>query len=421
MYNVPKTIREILTTINNHGYEAYIVGGAVRDTILGIENQDYDICTNMPLTKIQELYPKFHMMKPNQNRNTGVMIIDGADIEISEFKGLTIEEDLSKRDFTINAIAADKDGNIIDLYKGIEDLKRKKISLIKKDGIAFQENPLQILRAIRIAAKLNFEIDDNCHTHMIANKDKLNSVAVERIYRELIQLLITDNPAKYIRNNLEVIFEIIPELKPMYKFNQNNPWHIYDVLEHTLVVLENTPKNIFLRFAALFHDIGKPKKYFVGKDNNGHFYGHPEESTQMFDKISTRLKMDKKTTKIVRFLIENHDITLSTKPEKIYEFIRVNGIDYIRLLFELKKADNKGQNPELANPVLEELDKLEEIYSNCILVINNLQISPTTIQKLGIKKNKVRLITDDVIKKVLSGNIPNTEEALITYIERRYK
>lgn len=418
---INSTIKKILNQINNNGYEAYLIGGAVRDTLLSQKSNDYDICTNMPLTKLKELYPKFVIMKPNNNRNTGVIIIDKIVIEISEYKGNNLIEDLSNRDFTINAIAQDKDGNIIDPFNGIEALNNQEISLIQENGEAFLKDPLRILRAIRIAAKMNFKIDDNCHNQMLKHKEKLDNIPSERIYRELIQLLITDNPAHYIRENIEVIFQILPELKPMYKFEQHNKWHIYDVLEHTLKVLENTPKNIYLRIAALFHDIGKPSKFFMDEDGVGHFYGHPQEGATIFAKIATRLKIDNKTRKIVKSLIEKHDMTFSKKPEKIYEFIKENGIDFVKLLFELKKADNLGQNLEMSTKTLNELAEIEALYQEYILRFENLSINTEKIIELGIRGKKIKIVLDDIRKKIVTNNLSNTETEIIGYVKDKYR
>ena len=419
--SIHPTIVSLLTLINNQGYEAYLVGGAVRDSILNKPNNDYDICTNMPLHLIKEIYPNFHLMKPNNHRNTGVIRLDGLEIEISEFKGHTIAEDLSNRDFTINAMALDKNGNLIDPYNGVKSLQEKKISLIDKKGKAFEEDPLRILRGIRIAARMNFDIDSNCHAEMEFKKKLLNGVAVERIYRELIQLLITDNPSHYIRENKQIIFEILPELKPMDGFNQHNSWHIYDVFEHTLVVLENTEKNIFLRFAALFHDIGKPSKFFTDDKGIGHFYGHPEKSEEIFKSIATRLKMDNKTKKLVSKLIKDHDSTLSHKPDKIYEFLKTNGFDYTLLLFKLKRADNLGQNPEKTKTVIEELTKLEELYKEHMLRFDNLQINGSKLIELGYSGQRIKLILDDVTKLVVTNQLSNDEVSIMEYISRRHR
>ena len=285
----------------------------------------------------------------------------------------------------------------------------------------FKEDKTRILRAIRIAARMNFIIDDNCKIQMNAQKEHLVNVPSERIYRELIQLLVTDNPAYYIRESKEIFFQIIPELKPMDRFNQHNKWHLYDVFEHTLKVLENTPKNIYLRFAALFHDIGKPEKFFTDDEGIGHFYGHPETGAKIFDEISSRLKMDNKTKKIVRLLIEKHDMTMSKKPEKIYAFIKEYGIDFIPLLFALKRADNKGQNPELANPVLEELSNIEQLYQEHILRFNNLQINGQKLQEMGFKSKKIKIVLDDITKMIVTQKIANTEESITDYISQKYR
>lgn len=418
--SINPSIVEILTLINEQGYESYLVGGAVRDAILDKPNKDYDICTNMPLHKIKELYPKFHIMKPNGHRNTGVMILNGLEIEISEFKGNTIAEDLHNRDFTINAMALDKDGNLIDPYNGLQALQDKKISLIDKQGKALEEDPLRILRGIRIAAKMNFEIDSNCHAQMEFKKKSLSSVAVERVYRELIQILISDRPSHYIRENLSIFFEILPELKPMYKFDQRNPWHIYDVLEHTLVVLDNTEKNIFLRFAALFHDIGKPSKFFADKDGIGHFYGHPDKSEEIFNSVATRLKMDNKTRKLVSRLIKEHDTPLSKKSDKIYEFLKDRGFDYTFLLFKLKRADNLSQNLEKSAPVLDDLAITEEIYKEHMLRFDNLQINGSKLVELGYSGKKIKLILEDITKLVVTNRLPNEEHVIMEYISRRH-
>lgn len=415
------TIVELLTKINECGYEAYLVGGAVRDAILEQPNNDYDICTNMPLHLIKEMYPKFHLMKPNNHRNTGVIRLNGLEIEISEFKGHTIAEDLSNRDFTINAMALDKNGNLIDPYNGVQSLQQKKISLIDKQGTAFQEDPLRILRGIRIAARMNFDIDKNCKTQMEYKKRLLSDVAVERIYRELIQILVSDNPSHYIRDNISIFFEVLPELKPMYKFEQNNSWHVYDVLEHTLVALGNTEKNIYLRFAVLFHDIGKPSKYFEDKEGIGHFYGHPERSAEIFNKIATRIKMDNKTKKLVSSLIQEHDNQLSKKPDKIYEYLKTKGFDYTLLLFKLKRADNLAQNPEKTASVLEDLDITEELYKEYMLRFDNLQVNGSKLIELGYSGKRIKLILDDVSRMVVTNQLANNEQEIIEYISRRHR
>lgn len=422
---VNQLIFEVLNRINSAGYEAYLVGGAVRDAVLNKENKDYDLCTNMPLSLIKEIFPTFVIMKPNNHRNTGVMRINGEEIEISEFRGKDLVEDLSNRDFTMNAMALDKNGNIHDPFNGLESLTKKEISLIKKDGEAFEIDPLRIMRAIRMAAKMNFNIDSNCKEQMNLKKSLLSKVPVERIYKELIQLLVTEHPAKYIQENKEIFFQIIPELQALDGFNQHNDYHIYDVFEHTLVVLENTKLNIYLRLAALFHDIGKPDTFFIDENRVGHFYGHPQVSSKIFENIATRLKMDNKTKKEVCKLIEFHDYTLGNKRKSVFNFFNKYGTDGIDLLFDLKAADIKGQNPNYLYR-LEDLYQQENLYlsilaTNPCLSIKNLRINGNILREKGITGKEIKRVLDEVLEQVMYQGLPNTEEDLSNYVDKKYR
>lgn len=421
---LPKLISDILYKIHESGYEAYLVGGAVRDAILGRENKDYDLCTNMPLPLLKKLYPSLVVMKPNDHRNTGVIRLDGEEIEFTEFRGNSLFEDLSNRDFSMNAMAVDKDGNIIDYFNGIESISRKELSLIKKDGEAFRVDPLRIMRAVRIASKMDFDIDNNCKEQMIVHKNLLANVPVERIYKELIQILITKNPAKYIRDNKEVIFEVIPELKPLDGFNQQNNYHIYDVFEHTLKVLENTKQNIYLRFAALFHDIGKPNSFTIDEKGKGHFYGHPEVSKEIFESVATRLKFDNFTKNEVGKLIKFHDYDLGKKRKSIFNFFNKFGTRNIDLLFELKKADIKAQNPEYIYR-LDDLNKIRDTYTSVLeadpcLSIKDLKINGKYLIEKGFAGKEIGNILNDLLYQVQYQKLPNNLEALNNYVDRKY-
>lgn len=418
-------VSEVINAINKSGYQAYLVGGAVRDAILNKDNKDFDLCTNMPLPKVKELFPSFVIMKPNNHRNTGVMRINGEEIEISEFRGKDIIEDLSNRDFTMNAMAMDKDCNIIDPFNGIESLNKKEISLIKKDGEAFEIDPLRIMRAIRMASKMNFNLDSNCKEQILSKKELLSTVPVERIYKELIQILVTSNPAKYIRENKEIFFQIIPELKEMDGFNQNNSYHIYDVFEHTMVVLENTSNNLYLRFAALFHDIGKPSTYTQDEKGTGHFYGHPAVSSKIFELVATRLKMDNRSKKEIAKLIDFHDYTLGRKKKSVYHFFDKFGTSGLDSLFELKEADIKAQNPEYSYR-LEDLQEIKNFYldflaSNPCLSIKNLRINGNILKEHGIGNKKISKTLEEILYQVKFNDLPNTEEDIIDYVDKKYK
>ncbi len=421
---VPKEIRQIIDNINSLGYEAYLIGGAVRDMILNIPSNDYDLCTNMPLDQVKELLPGFKLMKENNHRNTGIIKINSQEIEISSFHGKTIEEDLFKRDFTINAIACDKDGNLIDPYNGVEDIKNKTISLVDKSGSGIDIDPLRILRALRFQAIYDFSIDEDTKQVMTSKVELLDNVAVERIYNELIKILTSANPSKTIRDNKETFCALIKELYITVGFKQNNPYHIYDVFEHTLKVLENTPNNKYLRLAALFHDIGKPATYTEDEKGIGHFFGHEFISAKLFLDFAKKYKIDKKTTALVRKLIIDHDRTMSVKPTKINYFIKENGIEYVDLLYSLKEADIRGQNPDWIEKRVLELNKEKEMYHTQLdkkipLRVSDLKINGNKLKELGIEGKQIGIVLKAIHEKVLAEELENEENVLEDYAKKK--
>lgn len=423
--DIPDFLKDILGKINDAGYEAYLVGGAVRDAVLGKENKDYDLCTNMPFTEISKLFPKFIVMKENDHRNTGTFRVNGEDIEITAFRGNSLKEDLSNRDFTINAIACDKDGNVIDYYNGLDDIKNKKISLVNKEGLGIDADPLRILRGVRFSGKLGFDIDFNTKEVFNSKLDLLDRVAPERVYNELKKILVVDNIGNLVRDNKEVFFKLFPELSFGYKFEQNNPYHIYDVFEHTLSVMDNTSNNFELRLAALFHDIGKPFTYTEDEDGIGHFYGHPSVSKKIFEDIARKYRFDIKTRSSVTHLIENHDIEFSHKKSKMARLIQEIGEDDLKLLFLIKKADILGQNPKYSisrlNSLKESLDEYEQfINSNPALRIKDLKINGNKIKELGFSGVKIGNILNDLLQMVTDEVVENESQALEEFVLKHY-
>lgn len=344
--NLSIDIKRYIQLILDRGYECYLVGGAVRDYLLEVDNKDYDFCTNMPLDKMKEIIPNITIMKENNHRNTAVIGAKGFDIEFTTYRGNNLKEDLSNRDFTINAIAVDVFGNRIDYYGGANDIKNKKIRHIDPTGSRFINDPLRILRAIRLALKCDFEIDDITKKQILDKKKLLNNVASERIFEELKKIIISDNIDKYLDEYREIFFEIIPELKECDGFNQYNDYHIFDVYNHTINVVKNATPNIYIRLASLFHDIGKPRTFEIDKKQIGHFLGQAKISNDIFKKFADKYKLDNKTKKIVSDLVLYHEDELSSKNNKIYNFYKKFNMSRIEMLFDLKRADVISQNPK---------------------------------------------------------------------------
>ena len=405
--------------IIDNNYECYLVGGAVRDYLLNIKNKDYDFCTNMPLDKLKEIIPNVTIMKENNHRNTAIIREEDYDIEFSTFRGKDLKEDLSNRDFTMNSIAVDINGNIIDYFNGIESINEKTIKLIKENGEGLTTDPLRILRAIRQASKYDFKIEDNTKRQMINKKYLLSNIAPERIYEEFKKIIISDNIDIYLIEYKEIFFELIPELKKCDGFNQHNDYHIYDVYTHIANVVKSTPNNIYVRFAALFHDIGKPEKLILDDNGIGHFLEHSSVSNKIFKQFANIYKIDNKTKKIVSDLILYHEDTLSDKNNKIYNFYKKYNMNRIELLFDLKKADILGQNPKYKDR-LKKLKKLKNKYLEIRDRYNEINYNGADLISLGYNGKIIVEILDDVKRQIINNVLVNDKTRIDKYILKNY-
>lgn len=419
-----KEIKDIMSIIKKQNYDVYIVGGYVRDYLLNIKNEDYDLATNMPLEELKKVIPNLHIMKENNHRETSTIRINEKIIEISSFKGNNIEEDLSNRDFTINALALDIDNNLIDPHNFKDDLNNKIIKLVKDDGSGLDFDPLRILRAIRFALSHNFTISNNTKEKILEKKNLLKTVAKERIHNELLKILSYKDATRYIDEYRELFFIIIPRLKETYNFDQHNKYHIYDVFHHTLKVIDGVSNNKYLKLAALFHDIGKPEKFFTDEEGVGHFYGHWETSAKIFNQYCKEYKVDKKTKDIVTSLILNHDRQLPSKRSSMIKFLQEFNPEYLNLLFELKKADILAQNPIYHE---QSLSKLQDDINRFTILINeepvlnekDLAIKGEDLLSLGYKGKEIGEIKKQILNAIINNKLNNNKENIIEYLKER--
>ncbi len=425
MINIPEEVKSIMKQVNSLGYEIYIVGGFVRDSILGRPNKDYDLCTNMPFDKIKEFIPNFTVMRENEHRNTGVVRINGVDIEITMFRGNNLHEDLLNRDFTINSVALDADGNIVDLLNGQNDISSGVISLSDKSGIGLEIDPLRILRAIRFASTLGFEIDEETLKHMLEKKELLKNVACERILNELNKIIMCNNPGDIFRKYFDILVVVIPELMDIVNVSQNNPYHIYDVFEHTMVSLNSSEKNLDLRYAIVFHDTGKKESKTTNEDGVDHFYGHPKISTEKFINFAKRMRMDNESTERIKKLIFFHDVTLSDSVRGMNKFLQIFGVNDIELLFDMKLCDILGQNLEKSDRI-DALNQLKEAYnkyikSSPVLNVKDLDISGRDLLGMNFEGKIIGVILKDVLEQVSEETLNNNSEDIMDYVVSKYR
>jgi tRNA nucleotidyltransferase (CCA-adding enzyme) len=422
---INEDVKKIMKLIESSGYEVYLVGGFVRDSIIGKENKDYDLCTNMPFDKLKEIIPEIKIMRENNHRNTCVFRRNNEDIEITMFRGYDLISDLINRDFTINAIALNSDGKVIDLLNGIYDINSQRIKLCDETGVGLITDPLRILRAIRFAGVFGFEIEENTWKHMLEKKELLKDVAVERIYNELSKILLCDRAGDLFSKYREILCDVVPDLKPLIGFEQNNPYHMYDVFDHTMVALNNTRSDLTLRYATLFHDVGKPECYTVDENGEGHFYGHPASSTKKFIEFADKIKMDKKSSLDIQKLIFFHDAILGTKTSSMNKFVQQFGVECLDMLFELKIADIQAQSTSKIDRLVQ-INELRKTYfdfinSSPVLSVKDLEISGKTLKQMDFDGKIIGVILRDVLDMVSSEKLPNDKGEIESYVSSKYR
>lgn len=412
----------ILSALEVAGYEAYIVGGAVRDSIMGKTPSDYDIATSALPKEVKAIFPR--TIDTGLKHGTVTVIDNKIGYEVTTFREETgyrdmrhpdevryvksLPADLKRRDFTVNAMAYSPKTGVIDKYDGMGDIKRKIIRCVGVPEERFKEDALRMLRAVRFAASLGFELDPATAKAIRKCAVLIKNVSAERILEELNKILLCDNPSK-----IKLLYEtgllkyIIPELCNCFTTVQNNKYHIYNVGEHILKAVENTPNDLILRWAALLHDVGKPNCLSCDNAGINHFYGHHRESVRIADDVLHKLRMDRDSIHDILVLIENHDVRIDTHPSAVKRMLARTGETLFMKLLLLQEADNRAKNLKFLD---EKLSKLHTVYAQCQRIIaegqpyqtSHLEINGRDLIKLGYKAGReigdtLKLLLDEVV------------------------
>ncbi|WFD08865.1 CCA tRNA nucleotidyltransferase [Tepidibacter hydrothermalis] len=440
--DIPVEVEKLLDILKQNNYEGFIVGGCVRDTLLNNTPKDWDMTTSCLPEKLMNILQdnNIKVIPTGLKHGTVTAVINDNNYEITtyridgEYKNNRrpenveftdkIEEDLSRRDFTINAMAYDSQYGLCDPFLGQQDLKKGIIKCVGNPLNRFEEDALRILRGVRFATRLNFELDKTTKYAMSDKGNLLLNISNERIKEEMCKILLTNKPSLgfNILKELDLLKYILPELDKCVGFDQKNSYHDKDVFDHIMSVVDYTPCNIKIRLAALFHDIAKPESFSIDEEGIGHFYGHNVKGEKLAKKILKRLKFDNDTIEHVCILVKEHMNMPNLENKKsIKKLINRSKIDNIFDLIDLKIADRKSSaNPDDIGCILQLKSSVEEIIENKEpLTVNDLAINGNDIIKLGIKPGKkIGKILNDLNDLVLDHPKLNTKHYLKSEVKK---
>lgn len=435
-FNLPSEVDEILRLLNQSRHEAYIVGGCVRDKVLGRTPHDYDICTSAKPDEVMKIFEYFRVIETGLQHGTVTIMINNQPYEITTYRidgeyldnrrpdsvefTANLEDDLSRRDFTINAMAYSHKDGLIDPFNGMYDIREKVIRCVGNPNQRFNEDALRILRAMRFAVQLDFKIARSTFESMQELKDNIKHVSSERINAELMKMLESGKkllePFAVCR---DIISVFIPESIPCFDFKQNNPYHLYDVYSHILHAVDNyAGDDMKVKLALLLHDIGKPSCYSED-ENGGHFIGHGIVSSDIANVILRRLRFDSETIKDVTELVLYHDSTIEPTTKTIKRWLNKIGEEQFRRLLDIRTADMIAHSNIGLDVRLDKQRQLRELLDEIIseeqcFTIKDLQVNGKDLMGIGYKQGRqMGAALQGLLDCVIVNEIENDKEKLL--------
>ncbi len=431
--------RHILTVLSQSGYEAYAVGGCVRDMLLGKIPHDYDICTSALPEQILHCFSGYKTLTVGMKHGTVTVLYNAVPYEITTYRTdgtysdnrhpdkvhfvRSLYEDLIRRDFTVNAMAYNLTDGLKDFFGGKTDLQNKIIRCVGSPDQRFSEDALRILRALRFASVLGFSLHEQTVQAIHRNKHLLQNIAAERIRDELLKLLCGQGVANILTEYADVFCVFIPEIKPCIGFAQDNPHHCYDVWTHIVHTVGSVQAEPLLRLTMLLHDISKPQCRTTDKLGIGHFYGHCSVGAKTSEKILRRLRFDNHTIRTVTTLILNHDERPKDRPA-LRRLIAAVGKNNMPLLIAVQRADAHGKTPSALLGQLAYIQGLSDGYheilaQNDCLTLSDLAVKGNDLISLGIPSGKsVGTVLNTLLNAVIDGTLPNDKSVLLSEASR---
>ena len=439
--HLPDNVKKIIALLQGASFKAYAVGGCVRDAIMEREVSDYDITTSAQPYEVERVLSenKIKFFETGLKHGTITAVIEHIPYEITTFRSdgeyldnrrpesvefvTDIKEDLSRRDFTVNAIAYNDEEGFVDLFGGREDIDKRIIKAVGNPDKRFQEDALRIMRALRFASQLGFSIEEKTERAILSNKELLKNIANERIYKELVKILLGDGCEEVLLKYRDVIAVVIPELIPTFDFPQNNKWHLYDVYTHSVKSLSLTPKKDYMRLAMLFHDIGKPQCKTTDEEGSDHFHGHAKIGAEQARIILRRLRVSNEILFKTKSLVEYHSDYLSNKRKTIKKRMKILGEDLIFDFIDFQIADLKSHNPSLAENEIKALEEIRKTTAEIIeskepYSVKDLDINGFDLINLGFEGKEISDVLEKLLSEVIANPEKNNKEILINISKR---
>lgn len=433
--NIPSKAKTIITLLENAGFEAFCVGGAVRDSIMGLNPTDWDITTSASPEDTVMVFKDYKTVDTGLKHGTLTVVIDKTPFEVTTYRvdgdyndnrhpenvhfTKKLSDDLSRRDFTVNALAYNDKTGLVDLYGGQEDIYNSIIKTVGNPSARFQEDGLRIMRALRFASVLGFTIESETAKAIHDNKDLLKNISAERLAVELSKLVCGKNAFNILTEYWDVLSVFIPEIKSAVGFKQYGKKHAYDVWEHICHTVDTIPQDKILRLTMLLHDLGKIPTHKLDENGNSTFKNHATIGGDMAREILTRLRFDKKTINRVSFLVANHDFEPPLSKTDLKKHLKNKTVDDIKTLLTIKKSD-RGALSESYRDISKEsvqclkwLDEIEKNNECC--KIAQLAITGDDLKKKGLKGEDIGKALDTLLDAVIEGKLQNKKEDLLTY------
>lgn len=429
---IPREVCAVLQTLERAGHEAYIVGGCVRDILMGKPPHDWDVTTSALPEETMALFDHFAI--PTGLRHGTVTVRSGETAcEVTTFRTdgdypdhrhpaavtftRSLLEDLQRRDLTVNAMAMDVHGTLHDPFGGQADIRRRVLRCVGEPERRFQEDALRILRTLRFSATLGFAIEADTHRSLRERRDDLRYVAAERVREELTKLLCGAEVLRVLLEDPQVLGVVLPEILPCVGFDQHNRHHCYDVWGHTAHAVAAAPSDPVLRWAMLLHDLGKPSCFTLDEQGVGHFHGHHRPSAEMAETVCRRLRFDRAAAQQICMLVRYHDRPIPLTERAIRRAMNQLGVEGLRQLCAVKRADNLAQHPDYrgrqreineGEAIMDELLRKDACFSLKQLAVNGWDMAA-----LGLEGPAIGQMLQTLLEAVMDGAADNDRDTLL--------